>query len=264
MPFAFVRPRYRWSWPYALAVVTAGIVGAATGYQAAPVLAVVTVPTVIAMTVPVPAPEPEPDAFTRPPVRGVAVARHDSRLRVAWTERDVFVSTDSGAYFEQVLERAGAVSDAAFDDRGRLHVLRADGWLGVLDEDAEGQETWTFVGRFLDPDATDGYSSQRPRLVMDGGIAAVIGVDPSEPARLVIARRGRTGQWALAPLFADASYDHWDGVEVWSIAATTSTGRSRVIARVWEHEMCSPEAYHELIVDLRRGTARSRALHEAP
>jgi hypothetical protein len=262
MPFAFVPPRHRWSWPYALAVLTAGVVGVATGYRAAPTPPVVTVPTLVPMIVP--APTPEPDAFIRPPVRGVATARHDGRLRVAWTERDVFVSTDGGAYFEQTLERAGAVSDAAFDSRGRLHVLRADGWLGIHDDGAEVDETWTFVGRFLDPDVAGGYSSQRPRLVIDRDTAAVIGVDPTEPTRLVVARSDRDGRWKTAPLFEDDSYDSWEGVEVWSIGAITN-GRVRVVVRTWENDMCGHEGYHELLLDLRRGTARTRPLgYEAP
>jgi hypothetical protein len=270
IPFALVPPAQRGWLRGALAVLAGGAMGAAAVRAVAPPpptapVQVVAVPTVIPLAVPAVDDTPELPGLPEPPVRGVAASRHDDRLRVAWTARDAFVSTDGGQYFFAVLagDDRGAVMDAAFDRGGRLHVLRGDGWLGVYADDARPVERWVRVGTVHDPDAAGGDPDTRPRLLVDGGAVAVIGGDPAAPTRLLMARSDRRGTWQVAPLFEDTSAA-WDLTEIWSIAPT-ATGRTRVVVHTWQAGECGgDDVFHELDVDVGRGTARGRRLEGYP
>jgi hypothetical protein len=267
IPFALVGPAQHGWLRGALVVLAAASTGAVAARTLAPHPAaapavLVAVPTAI----PLPAPALA-DGAPELPVRGAAGSRHDDRLRVAWTARDVFVSTDGGHDFFAVLaadgEVAGAVMDAAFDRRGRLHVLRGDGWLGVYDADARPVERWVRVGTVHDPFASEGDADTRPRLLVDDDAVAVIGGDPAAPTRLLMARRDGRGGWQIAPLFADTS-EAWDLTEVWSITPMAN-GHTRVVVHSWAAGECGgDDRFHELDVDTRRGTARSRRLDGYP
>jgi hypothetical protein len=267
IPFALVGPTQHGWLRGALVVLAAASTGAVAARTFAPQptaapAVVPAVPTVIAL----PAPALADDA-PELPVRGAAGSRHDDRLLVAWTARDVSLSTDGGQDFDEVLaadgEVAGAVMDAAFDHRGRLHVLRGDGWLGVYDADARPIERWVRVGTVHDPFANDGDADARPRLLVEEDAVAVIGGDPATPTRLLMARRDGRGGWQVATLFEDTSAA-WDLTEVWSITPTAN-GRTRVVVHSWQAGECGgDDLFHELDVDTRRGTARTRRLEGYP
>jgi hypothetical protein len=268
IPFALVPPAQRGWLRGALAVLAGGAMGAAAVRAVAPPppalpAQAVAVPAVIPLAAPAVDDTPELPDLPETPVRGVAASRHDDRLRVAWTERDVFLSTDGGRYFFTVLAGAahGAVMDAVFDRGGRLHVLRGDGWLGVYDDDARPVETWARVGAFHGADPDDDADT-RPRLLVARDAVAVIGGDPTTPTRLLMARSVR-GTWQVAPLFEDTS-QRWDLTEIWSIAPT-ATGRTRVVVHMWQAGECGgDDLFHELDVDVGRGTARARRLEGYP
>jgi len=126
----------------------------------------------------------------------------------------VFLSTDEGRTFRRVLDAAGTVSDALFDCHGRLHVVRGGGWLGVRDDGALQSEGGSQVARFREPEHDEfPTNAPRVRLVADGTGVALIGVDPTAPTRLLIARSDRHGRWRVARLFQDRS-EAWDTAEV--------------------------------------------------
>jgi len=246
----------------------------------APAVTTIAVPSVVLapLVVPVPAPvrvrrpgedlgpcprrfrAATPVAVSDPPepVHSVAAASHDVRLLAAWNNDHVFLSTDEGRTFRRMLDRAGFVRDVAFDCHGRLYVLRLGGWLGVHDPAAAPNEAWTALDEFRIPDA-DGDVAYDARLVMDRVLVAVIGVDPTERTRLLIARVDRRGRWRATTLFQDRSGAAWDGAEVHRLDPPAH-GRVRVIVLTAEGGDGGDFRYHEVVAELRRPTVRSRDL----
>jgi hypothetical protein len=271
IPFALVGPAQHGWLRGALVVLAAASTGAVAARTLAPrppaaPAVLVAVPTLI----PLPVPALAVDDTEETEVRGALASPHDGRLRVAWTAREVFVSRDGGGVFLEVLAAggkvAGAVMDAAFDRHGRLHVLRGDGWLGVYDhDDPRRVERWVRVGTFHDGAAVTDDDFPRgtlPRLLVDRD-AAVIGSDPAAPTRLLMARSDHRGGWQVATLFEDTS-QRWDRTQIWSITPTAN-GRTRVVVHSWQAGECGgDDLFHELDVDTRRGTARTRRLDGYP
>jgi len=198
------------------------------------------------------------------PIEVVTASAHDVRLLAAWNNRHVFLSTDEGRTFRRVLDAAGPVSDALFDCHGRLHVVRSGGWLGVRDDGALESEGWSQVARFREPEPDEFPTNGAPvRLVLDGTGVALIGVDPTAPNRLLIARSDRHGRWRVARLFEDHT-EVWDSAEVQAIEPTTA-GRIQLIAKTWQDGDCGGwDVYHRVVFDRRDGSVRARRLNEYP
>jgi len=199
-------------------------------------------------------------------VDAVVASSRDVRLLAAWNRDHVFLSTNEGRSFRRVLDRDEPVRDAGFDCYGQLLVVRGNGWLGV-DDGAAATARWTEVGRFADPDeayadwAVPPSPAEWPQLhlIVDRTTAAVIGTDPADLTRLVIARADRRGRWRLAPLFQDTS-SSWDGLRIESVGSVAG-GRVHALVVPWEGDMCGGDGhYHEVVIDIPRGTARSRDL----
>jgi hypothetical protein len=258
----------------ACAILAAAITGGVAAQRAAPrevsppaMVAPALVPLVVPSPPAITAPVLVPLVLPSPPfeLRGATTASL-GRWRLVWTARQVFRADDGDTSFYPVLARAGVVRDAAFDRHGNVHVLRGNGWLGRADRYGYEPETWTYVGRFHDPDGPGANRDARPRLLVSGDHVAVLGFDPAAPTRIVMARRSRAGGWTLVPLFADTSYP-WDEVEVSSIEPATG-GRVRVIVKTSADRVAGDcggyELFHELLVDVRRGTARTRQLDGQP
>jgi hypothetical protein len=220
----------------------------------------------------VPACDAAPAPVTRPAIEtvailpeaphGVTASPHDYRLIAVWNDRHVFASDDEGRTFRRVLDGDGTVSDVAFDHEGRIAVVRGDGWLGILDADAVPRERWSRVGRFPERDAEDTQLWEaRSRVVTDGTSIAVIGVDPLEPSRLLIASTDRSGAWRVTRLFHDRT-ERWDTAEVEGFEPAMP-GEIQLVVKTWQAGDCGgSEAYHRVVFDPRRRIARSRQVED--
>src|ERR1041385_2784120 len=110
-----------------------------------------------------PVPQPAPPQATRPScppprVDAVAPGKLDAPRGVnhvttsltnagwlaAWSEHQVFVSTDAGKNFARVLDGPGDVTDVTFDCFGHPIVSR-EGRIGILDN---GRELWRSIPGF--------------------------------------------------------------------------------------------------------------------
>lgn len=101
-------------------------------------------------------------------VNHVTTAWTNAGWLAAWSEQTLYVSTDSGATFNQVLDGPGTIADVTFDCFGHPVVLRDGGAIGIRDQN---REQWrTVPGMRTDEDA--------PKALVGGGPdVLVVGVD---------------------------------------------------------------------------------------
>ncbi len=125
---------------------------------------------------PCPASEPprDPDvaiALERADLIGATAARRRPGWLAAWSTTAIYLSTDDGRSFAEVLPGPGVVRDVAIDCHGRVFAMRDEGLFGVRHG---SRESWQVLRQFERDDA-EYYDDRGPRLAADGGLVALAG-----------------------------------------------------------------------------------------
>jgi len=163
------------------------------------------------------------DLLPPPDIHSITLSHHDVRLLAMWSHEALHVSVDEGRTFQRVLDHLGEIGDAAFDCRGRLHVIRGDGDLGTYDPRSK-TERWTHVATFW----SRGDEVDTGRLILDGASVAVVGNTPARRDELRLVRRDEDGRWHAKHLFSNREQGYWSGIDVGSIR-TLPGGRVRMM-----------------------------------
>jgi hypothetical protein len=259
-----------WRLRGAILVAVGAAIGAAamTGAAPKPVVSVPWPPPAAPRKVePAPAPPERLETVAALPVaiHGVTLSPYDYQRIAVWNDRDIFASADEGRTFERVLVGDGIVGDVAFDPEGQLLAFRGDRWLGIRSGDADRpEEEWSPVGGFRPrEDHDDALEGTRPRLIVNETHLAVVGVDPVDATRLLIAWRAGAERWHERTLFHDRS-ERWETADVdWSEAAMP--GQFQLVVHTWQPGDCGGwDRYQRVVFDTRRQRARAEILHGYP
>jgi hypothetical protein len=230
------------------------------------VTVVVQPPLVVPMPMAQPQPQPQPIVDVRDPlgpcpapyrrttdieiadvpnldIEGITASAYDTRLLAAWDQHVVMLSLDEGrTWRDGPASEDHAVADALFDCHGRLRVLFGTGELATFDDGTPEEETWQTIATFAD-------STDRGRLVIDGGGVAAIGPDPATRDALLLARRDARGRWRSVPLAEDTESGSWDGIEIQAIESL-GKDRFRMLAMPWYGGECGYAHYLDIRFDL--------------
>lgn len=192
-----------------------------------------------------------------------STSRWNPRLRAAWGDGRVALSTDGGlSWFESlelpetyvvaVGEVDTSVLDVDFDCHGRAFVIRRGEAFGMLDLHGSESESWTRVPALRGHEtAVLAISEEEVAIVLD---------DPVVLGDLLLARRNEHERWAVHDLWSDSAYGSWDGVSVVSLEYRKD---DRFVAEVvpWQGGECGYEEFFQVSFTLD-GAVRSKQLAE--
>jgi hypothetical protein len=167
---------------------------------------------------PCPATEPPRDAdvalaLDRADLIGATAARHRPGWLAAWSTSTVYLSTDDGRSFTEVLPAPGVVHDVAIDCHGRVFAMRDAGMFGARHG---SRESWQVLRQFDLEDAAY-YSDRDPRLAANGGLVALAGAHVGEINRgLLLTSIDGGATWKEHEIGVEGS---WEGTVAMNVDA---------------------------------------------